>query len=377
MRALLGDVSLVEYDDVVCFTQRRDPVGDEDRRTLRHDAPQMPEDRLLCLRIDGGQGVVEDEDLRSQQQCPRQGRALLLAPRKRDAAFADDRGEAVFEVFHIGPDLRLSSMHDHARVQAVCESDDLIHWSSPRVYLYPDGEDAKVDGLWGIYESNGFPYESMWLNFLSMTCYHPPTKEVVEARPGMPWIKRNWVRLAASRDGRNYYYIGRRQPFIDRGPPESWKSSYLRMVNRDTISGPVVKGDELWFYYRGSMIDGPKSAWTHGLGLAILRRDGFASLEAGENEGMLITRPLVFEGTGRLFVNAQVAHGGCIRAAALTEEGNEIDGFGRDDCQPVTRDATGSRIGWGRHETLAELKDRYIRLAFHLQDAGLYAFWIE
>ncbi len=277
----------------------------------------------------------------------------------------------------IGPDLRLSSMHDHARVQAVCESDDLIHWSSPRVYLYPDGEDAKVDGLWGIYESNGFPYESMWLNFLSMTCYHPPTKEVVEARPGMPWIKRNWVRLAASRDGRNYYYIGRRQPFIDRGPPESWKSSYLRMVNRDTISGPVVKGDELWFYYRGSMIDGPKSAWTHGLGLAILRRDGFASLEAGENEGMLITRPLVFEGTGRLFVNAEVTHGGCIRAAALTEEGNEIDGFGRDDCQPVTRDATGSRIGWGRHETLAELKDRYIRLAFHLQDAGLYSFWIE
>ena len=277
----------------------------------------------------------------------------------------------------IGPDLRLSSMHDHARAQAVCESDDLIHWSSPRVYVYPDGEDAKENGLWGIYESNGFPYESMWLNFLSMTCYHPPTKEVVEARPRMPWIKRNWVRLAASRDGRNYYYIGRRQPFIDLGPPESWKPSYLRMVNRDTISGPVVRGDELWFYYRGSMIDGPKSVWTHGLGLATLRRDGFASLEAGADEGMLITRPLVFDGEGRLFVNAEVAHGGCVRAAVLTEEGDEIDGFGRDDCRPVEEDATRSRLGWGRHETLAELKDRYIRLAFHLENAGLYAFWIE
>ena len=139
----------------------------------------------------------------------------------------------------------------------------------------------------------------------------------------------------------------------------------------------MLKNDELWFYYRGSDTDGLKTLWVQSTGVAILRRDGFASLNAGDEAGVVITRPLVFEGEGKLFVNADVATTGYVRASVMAEDGSAIDGFGEDDCQAICADSTRSRVGWSRNETLAELKDRYVRLSLHLRNAKLYSFWIE
>ena len=98
---------------------------------------------------------------------------------------------------------------------------------------------------------------------------------------------------------------------------------------------------------------------------------------SGEEAGVLITRPLVFEGEGKLFVNADVARNGHVRASVVAEDGSAIEGFGEEDCPAVCEDSTRSRIGWAGSETLARLKDRYVRLAFHLKNAKLYSFWIE
>ena len=290
-------------------------------------------------------------------------------------------GRYVAETKHfIGPDLRMTPVHHTARVVGMCESDDLIHWSSPRMVAYPDGEDAKMPGMWGIYQADGFTYESMWLNCYSMTCYHPAGIEERKRRnliPTRPYLKRNWLRLAGSRDGRHWYYLGGRRPFIDLGPVESWKPHYLRMCTRDTVGGPVIRDDELWFYYRGASVDGPKGTWRSGLGVARLRRDGFASCNAGEDAGLLITRPFVFEGDGHLYVNADVARDGYVKVSIVDEEGDPIGGFGEDECRSVVEDSTRSPLHWGRRESLAGLKDRYIRLAFHLRNAKLFSFWIE
>ena len=280
----------------------------------------------------------------------------------------------------IGPDHQVTPVWHSARAMAMCESDDLIHWSSPRIYAYPDGEDAKTPGMQGVYKADGFCYESMWLNCFSMTCYHPASREDSRERnlmPTRPWMKRNWIRLAGSRDGRHFYYLGDRKPFIPMGPEGSWKPHYLQMAHAPTVSGPLLKDDELWFYYMGSNGDGPKNSWTQKTGLAILRRDGFASLNAAEEAGVVITRPLVFEGEGKLFVNADVCPNGYVRASVVAEDGSQIDGFGEEDCSPICADSTRSRVGWGRNETLASLKDRYVRLTFHLRRAKLYSFWIE
>ena len=281
----------------------------------------------------------------------------------------------------IGPDLRLTPVFHAARVVTVCESDDLIHWSAPRVYAYPDGEDAKLPGMYGIYEADGFVYESMWLNCFSMSFYHAASKEEHKRRnliPTRPYLKRNWIRLAGSRDGRNWYYLAEREPFIELGSEDSWKPHYLRMANLHTIGGPLLKNDELRFYYRGTMNEGPrKSCWREAIGLATLRRDGFASLNAGREPGIVITRPLVFEGQGDLYVNAEVAKGGYLQVAAMDESGQVIQGFSQEDCRTIAKDATRSEVTWKGGQTLAKLKDRYIRLAFYFRQSKLYSFWIE
>ena len=73
----------------------------------------------------------------------------------------------------------------------------------------------------------------------------------------------------------------------------------------------------------------------------------------------------------------QVTGNGHVRASVVTKDGSAIDGFGEEDCRAVCTDSTRNRVGWGNNETLTTLKDRYVRLAFHLKHAKLYSFWIE
>lgn len=283
----------------------------------------------------------------------------------------------------IQPDYRLSPIIGGARVVGQRESDDLVHWSTPRIYAYPDGEDAKasLNGMLGIYEADGYPYESMWLNNFSMSTYTPASKQQIREMnlmPTRPYIKRNWIREAASRDGRHWYYFGDRKPFIPLGPEGSWKPGYIRMVNLATTSGPIVKDDELWYYHRGMSVDGPKSEWQSSTGIAVLRRDGFASLNADKGGGLVITRPLVFEGEGRLHVNADVSAGGFVRAAVVDEDtAAPLDAYREGDSVELTDDTTRGSMRWRERESLAPLQDCYVRLAFYLKSAKLYSFWIE
>ena len=279
----------------------------------------------------------------------------------------------------IGPDLRLTPVYHAGRAIAMSESDDLIHWSTPRYYAYPDGEDAKMPGMYGIYEANGFPYESMWFNYLSMTSYEPADPELRKDRKlerNRPYIKRNWIRLAASRDGRHYYYFGDRVPFVPHSETTERPAHYNRMANLINVGGPVVHDDELWFYHIANTIDGPKLSWQYNTRLATLRRDGFASLDAGNEPGVVITRPTIFTGKGELFINAQTKSNGFVRASVIEENGSEIAGFTESDAVDFQGNSTRVRLAWKNHQTLASLKDRYVRLAFNLRNASLFSFWI-
>ena len=72
------------------------------RRPLAEEAAQAVEDLPLRVRVDAGEGVVEDEDARRGREHARQRDALLLPARERHAALADDRVEAVREGGQVG-----------------------------------------------------------------------------------------------------------------------------------------------------------------------------------------------------------------------------------------------------------------------------------
>ena len=74
-----------------------------------------------------------------------------------------------------------------------------------------------------------------------------------------------------------------------------------------TPNHPVVAGDEIRLFYGG--FDGPhENPGSRGaIGLATLRKDGFASLDAGEEPGIVTTRDLI-HATGPLRINKWEIH---------------------------------------------------------------------
>ena len=269
----------------------------------------------------------------------------------------------------IGPDWRFDPVLK-GRAQGMMESDDLIHWSSPRIFIYPDSQDAKIPGMYGTYESDAFHYQSMWFGCLSMIAYLP------QEEGGQP-EKEHWIRLAGSRDGRHFYYLGDRNPLIPPGGAGEWDTHYMRMLNLATTGGPVERDGQLWFYYWGR--DQGQSYPKHRLHLGIgrLRLDGFASLNAGEEPGAVATRPLIFDGAGQFYVNVDTSGGGYIQAEVLDQHGDPILGYTVADCRPVQGNHLRAKLSWKDGKTLAQLKDRHIRLVFHLKNAKFYSFWIE
>jgi hypothetical protein len=172
------------------------------------------------------------------------------------------------------------------------------------------------------------------------------------------------------------------------------------------MARPVVMGDELWIYYdafdchhyckswfgnvaRFKSIEAAGAAhgkeplhnheWnakTAAIGLAKLRLDGYAHLEAGDVTGVMTTKPLVFSGKA-LGINA-AADGGEIRVEILDENGQPIPGLSRDDSDPIVSDSVRHTATWegGALHDLSRLKGRVVQLRFLMNRARLYSFFL-
>lgn len=138
----------------------------------------------------------------------------------------------------------------------------------------------------------------------------------------------------------------------------------------------LVVGDKLYFYVSGRQgVKGAKANGRCTTGLATLRRDGFASMDAGAGEGSLTTRPLRFHGK-HLLVNV-AAPRGSLRAEVLDEQGNPITPFTAGNCVAVAADSTKAAVKWKGAADVSALSGRVVRMRFHLTQGSLYAFWIS
>lgn len=262
------------------------------------------------------------------------------------------------------------------------ESADFIHWSEPYPILTPD-EDDNLDETYG--GMCRFQIGEVIIGFVNVISFVANTVE---------------VRLAYSRDGRNWRHLNNRRQFMSLGGEGTW-DAYLTTIP----SKPLVMDDELWIYYGGSSchhdwwitgqregLDVPEaqdhSLAQMGIGLAKLRLDGFASLDAGYvRPGILITRPVISSGT-YLIVNARCGSKGSIAAEIVDINDKVIPGFSRQECDTFTGDSVRHTFSWnGRKEipvgphTRAIYpepeRERFRKIRFFMREAALYSFTLE
>src|SRR5690606_21703184 len=82
-------------DDAVGVLDRRQPVGDDQRRAALRELVERLLDRALGLGVEGRGRLVEDQDRRVLQEDARDRQPLLLTARELHAALADQRVEAL------------------------------------------------------------------------------------------------------------------------------------------------------------------------------------------------------------------------------------------------------------------------------------------
>lgn len=153
---------------------------------------------------------------------------------------------------------------------------------------------------------------------------------------------------------------------------------------RDQVANNHWDWDQLYFYYGAFQGDetkrNPIGFWNGmyanaSTGLAILRRDGFASMDAHGREGTLTTRPVTFKGR-YLFVNTDCLDG-LLKAEILDTDGRIIQPFSIDNCVPLSCDRTLATVTWKDADDLSSLSGRPVRFRFHLTNGSLYSFWVS
>lgn len=133
----------------------------------------------------------------------------------------------------------------------------------------------------------------------------------------------------------------------------------------------IPVGDELRLYYTG--YDGLHDylPFHSAIGLATLRKDGFASIDGEDNPGTFTTKRL--KGlTGQLHLNCE-AGAGLLQVEVLDAKGRVIPGYGRKDFNEPRGDGVDQVVSWTGHTELPA-DPGPLRLRFHLKNASLYSF---
>ena len=247
----------------------------------------------------------------------------------------------------------------NVRVIGRSVSDDFINWTMPEVALAPDEDEPDLE----FYGMPVFKYEGLYLGL--PWAYHTYPEEPHPRRAGTTDIQ-----LAVSRDGIDWQRAGDRHTFIPLGANGKMDQGMVSAAKE-----PIRMSDELWFY--GVASDGDHGT-THRNArgtLSKLRLDGFVSLDAGDEVGTLLTKPILCE-DGQLIVNAD-ARGGTVAVAVLDEDGTQHEDMRMIDCAVLDTDSVRHRVTWRDRASLNHLKDKTIRLKFYVKSAKLFSFAIE
>jgi hypothetical protein len=261
-------------------------------------------------------------------------------------------------------------------------SSDFQHWSAPALVFSADAEDQalaqqviearladstlshpthtnRAEYAADVYNMPVFWYESIYLG-LPAIFYRTADRD----SDGF-----HHVQLICSRDLQSWQRLGNRRPFIGPSPVGSGAYDLTQIL---PPTRPILHGDELWFYYTGIKYrcDVPKGSRDVGaVCLAVLRRDGFVSLDAAHHQGTILTKSFTLRGS-KLWVNFE-AIGGGLKAEVLDQDARVL---------AVSSERKGNcprgKMKWKRGN-LADLQGLIVSLRFTLADASFYSYWLE
>ncbi len=271
---------------------------------------------------------------------------------------------------------------NRGRARQYYECDDFMegaNWTDADKVLWlmtdrDDPTDAITQEKPQLYNLDASAYESIMLGFFEI--HHGPKNDDCMA-VGLPKITE--LMFAYSRDGFHWHRPDRRA-HIEAERRDVWDRGYVQSIGNIC----VVRGDKLWFYYSGFQGDASKTGgnWIQNgmydrgaTGVAMLRRDGFVSMDAKDKGGTLTTRPVTFGGR-HLFVNADVPRG-ALRAELRGIDGSPVAPFTLDNCIPFTGESTLQQIKWKDGGDLSAIAGKPVRLHFELTNGSLYSFWLS
>ena len=248
---------------------------------------------------------------------------------------------------------------------AMSQSTDFIHWTPSRLVMAADAKDGAGVQVYGM--GTTF-YEGVFIGLPWM--YHQGTTEKID------------VELAFSRDCINWERVADRQIFIPNGKPGEWDAGIIF-----TASQPLqIVDDTVYIFYSGVQGNHDYNLRKHAqpgeadyekyrrratasIGVATIRRDGFVSMDAGEQEGELLTRAFSWPANRELHVNANVS-GGSLIVEVVDATGEVVT-----KTRLMTGDFRDVNLAFDRELTDRQRKKIQLRLRLH--GGKLYSFWFE
>ena len=418
------NLGLVEFDE----SKENNLFPTPDNRRLVHvvfdqDDPDPKRRYKGLLTIPRGRVPVVSSD------CLHWRKLDAQLPSADAGTMAFDRDKRLFMAM-----LKRSNPDTVGRSYDVSFSDDFINWSEPRfmfgmdndrdqkmaidvirrrlanpalakpLFIDPDPaigwrrpEGKRHIPTWQAecYNFGVIPYEGIYLGLL--TVYYPTGQRLPERSNADGF---NLIQLAMSRELRDWKRLGDRQPFLEPSPLTKGLVGNYDRLQLAAYNGIIQHGDEVRFYYVGikrrvpqhdrwpdgskrdpsTLRDSERADWledTHSaMCLAVLRRDGFISLTAGDEAGQLITKPLVVTGS-QLLLNVNVHESGEARVEVLGEDKKAIRGFELSSSVPLRGEDVNQVVQWRDKADWARLAGKTVSLRIQLRNADLYALWTE
>jgi hypothetical protein len=221
-----------------------------------------------------------------------------------------------------------------------------------------------------LYNLDAAPYESIMLGVFGIVRGPMSSKAWNRSHT----VKFNDLELAYSRDGFHWDRPDRK-PFLKSTHKDGdWEKGYLHAG----VGICTVVGEKLYFYYSGWSGEAPKGKDTYAggsTGVAFLRRDGFASMNAGDSVGTLTTRTVTFQGRN-MFVNLDAPKGE-LKVEVLDESGKVIAPFSAENSIVTQGDSAKQPVKWKGADDLSKLSGQKVKFRFSLKQGELYSFWVS